>query len=97
MVTSLVPRPGPAYSRRWKICEASTVMRYGLLVGLLVYVPSAAFAEVSGVTITSRSVLAEGRAFGAALSADSARQIDRATDGPQALTLLLMAPEFQRR
>lgn len=31
------------------------------------------------------------------LSASTAQQIERAADGPQALTLLLMAPEFQRR
>lgn len=31
------------------------------------------------------------------LSEPSAQQIDRAADGPQALALLLMAPEFQRR
>lgn len=37
-------------------------------------------------------------AFGAGgLSAASLRQIERAADGPQALTLLLLAPEFQRR
>jgi uncharacterized protein (DUF1800 family) len=31
------------------------------------------------------------------LHVDTARQIDRAADGPQALALLLLAPEFQRR
>ena len=31
------------------------------------------------------------------LDDESARQIDRAADGPQALALLLLAPEFQRR
>lgn len=35
--------------------------------------------------------------LGARLSESSATQIDRAADGPQALALLLMAPEFQRR
>lgn len=35
--------------------------------------------------------------LGPLLSADSARQIERAADGPQALALLLLAPEFQRR
>jgi uncharacterized protein (DUF1800 family) len=36
-------------------------------------------------------------AFGPMWSASSARHVERAADGPQALTLLLMAPEFQRR
>jgi len=36
-------------------------------------------------------------ALGAWLSESTARQIERAADGPQALALLLMAPEFQRR
>ncbi len=31
------------------------------------------------------------------LSDTSRAQIERAADGPQALALLLMAPEFQRR
>jgi uncharacterized protein (DUF1800 family) len=31
------------------------------------------------------------------LQAETARQIERAADGPQALALLLLAPEFQRR
>ena len=35
--------------------------------------------------------------LGPLLTEDSARQIDRAADGPQALALLLLAPEFQRR
>jgi uncharacterized protein (DUF1800 family) len=35
--------------------------------------------------------------LGPLLSADSRQQIERAADGAQALTLLLMAPEFQRR
>jgi uncharacterized protein (DUF1800 family) len=35
--------------------------------------------------------------LGPLLSESSQRQIERAADGPQALTLLLMAPEFQRR
>ena len=35
--------------------------------------------------------------LGPLLSDDSARAIERAADGPQALALLLMAPEFQRR
>ena len=35
--------------------------------------------------------------LGPLLQADTARQIERAADGPQALALLLLAPEFQRR
>jgi uncharacterized protein (DUF1800 family) len=35
--------------------------------------------------------------LGPLLAADTARQIERAADGPQALALLLLAPEFQRR
>ena len=35
--------------------------------------------------------------LGPLLHADTARQIERAADGPQALALLLLAPEFQRR
>jgi uncharacterized protein (DUF1800 family) len=37
------------------------------------------------------------KAFGPLLSQSTATQLDRAADGPQALALLLMAPEFQRR
>ena len=36
-------------------------------------------------------------AFGPLLSEATAAQIDRAADGPQALALLLLSPEFQRR
>ncbi len=35
--------------------------------------------------------------LGPLLQPDTARQIERAADGPQALALLLLAPEFQRR
>ncbi len=35
--------------------------------------------------------------LGPLLQPETARQIERAADGPQALALLLMAPEFQRR
>jgi uncharacterized protein (DUF1800 family) len=35
--------------------------------------------------------------LGPLLSENSAQQIDRAADGPQALALLLLSPEFQRR
>jgi len=38
-----------------------------------------------------------GSSLGPLLSAASGQQIARAADGPQALTLLLMSPEFQRR
>ena len=38
-----------------------------------------------------------GNSLGALLSETTARQIERAADGPQALALLLLAPEFQRR
>ena len=48
-----------------------------------------------GRSVDARA-LAE-RALGPMLSAASRTQIERAADGPQALTLLLMAPEFQRR
>jgi uncharacterized protein (DUF1800 family) len=51
--------------------------------------------ERAGRQVDARALAAS--AFGASLSEDTARQIERATDGPQALTLLLMAPEFQRR
>jgi uncharacterized protein (DUF1800 family) len=51
--------------------------------------------ERAGRQVDARALAAS--AFGPLLSESSARQIERATDGPQALTLLLMAPEFQRR
>jgi uncharacterized protein (DUF1800 family) len=52
-------------------------------------------AERLGSTIDARTA---GRAaLGPLLSASTATQLERAADGPQALTLLLMAPEFQRR
>jgi uncharacterized protein (DUF1800 family) len=35
--------------------------------------------------------------LGPRLSAGTARQIERAADAPQALALLLLSPEFQRR
>ncbi|MBT9504412.1 MAG: DUF1800 domain-containing protein [Burkholderiaceae bacterium] len=38
-----------------------------------------------------------GSSLGPLLSGSTAQQIARAADGPQALTLLLMSPEFQRR
>ncbi|MDE2276046.1 MAG: DUF1800 family protein, partial [Burkholderiales bacterium] len=45
---------------------------------------------------TDARVLAQA-SLGARLQPETLRQIDRAADGPQALALLLMAPEFQRR
>jgi uncharacterized protein (DUF1800 family) len=52
-------------------------------------------ADRVGGSIDARS-LAE-RSFGPWLSDTTRQQIERAADGPQALALLLMAPEFQRR
>jgi uncharacterized protein (DUF1800 family) len=52
-------------------------------------------ADRVGGGIDARS-LAE-RCFGPGLSDTTRQQLDRAADGPQALALLLMAPEFQRR
>jgi uncharacterized protein (DUF1800 family) len=51
--------------------------------------------ERAGRQVDARALAAS--ALGPRLSESSARQIERASDGPQALTLLLMAPEFQRR
>jgi uncharacterized protein (DUF1800 family) len=52
-------------------------------------------ADRLGGGIDARS-LAE-RCFGPWLGEPTRQQIERAADGPQALALLLMAPEFQRR
>jgi len=38
-----------------------------------------------------------GQSLGPLLGSDTQRQIDRAADGPQAVALLLLSPEFQRR
>jgi uncharacterized protein (DUF1800 family) len=51
--------------------------------------------ERAGRAVDARALAAN--ALGPLLSDNSVRQIERAADGPQALTLLLMAPEFQRR
>jgi uncharacterized protein (DUF1800 family) len=51
--------------------------------------------ERAGRQLDARTLASS--ALGPLLSESSVRQIERATDGPQALTLLLMAPEFQRR
>jgi len=48
-----------------------------------------------GARIDARQVAAQS--LGPLLSADTRTQIERAADGAQALALLLMAPEFQRR
>jgi uncharacterized protein (DUF1800 family) len=52
-------------------------------------------AERVGRGVDARAV-AEA-SLGPLLSDNSRRQIERAADGPQALALLLLAPEFQRR
>jgi len=52
-------------------------------------------AERTGKSIDARRVAAQS--LGPLLGDETARQIDRAADGPQALALLLLAPEFQRR
>lgn len=52
-------------------------------------------AERAGRRIDAR-VLAQA-SLGPLLQHTTARQIERAADGPQALALLLLAPEFQRR
>ncbi len=52
-------------------------------------------AALAGRQTDARALARE--AFGERLSEDSARQLERAADGPQALALLLLAPEFQRR
>ncbi len=52
-------------------------------------------ADRVGSAIDARG-LAE-QSFGPWLTDTTRQQIDRAADGPQALALLLMAPEFQRR
>ena len=48
-----------------------------------------------GNSIDARALAAQS--LGPLLSAETKTQLDRAADGPQALALLLMAPEFQRR
>ena len=52
-------------------------------------------ADRAGRRVDARA-LAQA-SLGPLLSDDTARQIERAADGPQALALLLLAPEFQRR
>ncbi|MEP7302084.1 MAG: DUF1800 family protein, partial [Caldimonas sp.] len=52
-------------------------------------------AERAGRRIDARSLAADS--LGPRLGAETARQIERAADASQALALLLLAPEFQRR
>jgi uncharacterized protein (DUF1800 family) len=52
-------------------------------------------ADRMGRNIDARTLA--GSSLGPLLSQSTQQQIERATDGPQALALLLMAPEFQRR
>jgi uncharacterized protein (DUF1800 family) len=66
--------------------------------------PDAVWKRIEWATRTADRAgrFADARALaaaslGPALSDGSRRQIERAADGPQALALLLLAPEFQRR
>jgi uncharacterized protein (DUF1800 family) len=52
-------------------------------------------AERSGRSVDARRLAA--RSLGPRLGSESAKQIERAVDGGQALALFLLAPEFQRR
>jgi uncharacterized protein (DUF1800 family) len=52
-------------------------------------------AERLGTQVDARALAQSS--LGPQLGAATRQQIDRAADGPQALALLLMAPEFQRR
>jgi uncharacterized protein (DUF1800 family) len=52
-------------------------------------------ADRVGAQVDARALAAAS--LGPRLSADTARQIERAADGAQALALLLLSPEFQRR
>ncbi len=52
-------------------------------------------AAVMGRQLDARQLARDS--LGPLLQADTLRQIERAADGPQALALLLLAPEFQRR
>ena len=53
------------------------------------------WADRLGANVDARALARSS--LGPLLSEASRQQIERAADGPQALTLLLMAPEFQRR
>ena len=52
-------------------------------------------AERAGRSIDARQLAVQS--LGPLLGVETSRQIERASDGPQALALLLLAPEFQRR
>src|SRR6185437_4437250 len=52
-------------------------------------------ADRSGRSIDARRLASQS--LGPRLAPATIQQIDRAADGPQALALLLLAPEFQRR
>jgi uncharacterized protein (DUF1800 family) len=52
-------------------------------------------ADRAGRNVDARRLAAQS--LGPRLGAETAQQIERAADGPQALALLLLAPEFQRR
>jgi len=52
-------------------------------------------ADRAGRSVDARRLAAES--LGPRLGPETARQIERAADGSQALALLLLAPEFQRR
>ena len=52
-------------------------------------------ADRLGGQVDARALAA--RSLGPLLTAHTARQIDRAADGRQALALLLLSPDFQRR
>ena len=52
-------------------------------------------ADRVGRNIDARTLAHDS--LGPLLTENTQRQIERAADGPQALALLLMAPEFQRR
>ena len=53
------------------------------------------WAERLGASVDARALASSS--LGPMLSEATRQQIERAADGPQAVTLLLMAPEFQRR
>ena len=52
-------------------------------------------AERAGRNVDARSIAQ--KSLGPLLGAETAQQLERAADAPQALALLLLAPEFQRR
>jgi uncharacterized protein (DUF1800 family) len=52
-------------------------------------------ADRLGMAVDARALAATS--LGPLLGEASRQQIERAADAPQALALLLMAPEFQRR